>query len=80
LKRKQFSRFQALYCLGDLYHDPLEVEHPTWMARWADVNTTLASRRRLVEFALAEDALLVPAHMPPGRLEHTAHGVRWVEA
>ncbi len=71
---------QTLYCLGDLYHDPLEVKHPTWMARWADVNTALASRLRLVEFALAEDALLVPAHMSPGRLEQTAHGVRWVEA
>jgi glyoxylase-like metal-dependent hydrolase (beta-lactamase superfamily II) len=71
------SEGQTLYCLGDLYHDPLEVEHPTWMARWADVNTALASRRRLVEFALAEDALLVPAHMSPGRLERTADGVRW---
>ena len=73
------SEGQVLYCLGDLYHDPLEVEHPTWMARWADAATTLASRRRLVELALAEDALLVPAHMSPGRLERTADGVHWVE-
>ena len=73
------SEGQALYCLGDLYHDPVEIEHPTWMARWADAGTTLASRRRLVELALAEDALLVPAHMSPGRLERTADGVRWVE-
>ena len=73
------SEGQVLYCLGDLYHDPLEVEHPKWMARWADADATLASRRRLVEFALAEDALLVPAHMSPGRLERTADGVRWVE-
>jgi glyoxylase-like metal-dependent hydrolase (beta-lactamase superfamily II) len=70
---------QALYCLGDLYHDALEVEHPTWMAQWADVDATSASRRRLEELALAEDALLVPAHMSPGRLEQTAEGIRWVE-
>ena len=73
------SEGQALYCLGDLYHDPVEIEHPTWMARWADGEATLASRRKLVDIALAEDALLVPAHMSPGRLQRTADGVRWVE-
>jgi glyoxylase-like metal-dependent hydrolase (beta-lactamase superfamily II) len=73
------SEGQALYCLGDLYHDPVEIEHPTWMARWADGEATLASRRKLVDLALAEDALLVPAHMSPGRLQRTADGVRWVE-
>ena len=73
------SEGQTLYCLGDLYHDPLEVENPTWMARWADDEATLASRRKIVDLALAEDALLVPAHMSPGRLERTAGGVRWVE-
>jgi glyoxylase-like metal-dependent hydrolase (beta-lactamase superfamily II) len=73
------SEGQTLYCLGDLYHDPLEVEHPKWMAQWADIDATFASRRRLVEAALAEDALLVPAHMSPGRLERTVEGVRWME-
>lgn len=71
------SEGQTLYCLGDLYHDPLEIEHPAWMAQWADVDATFASRHRLVESALAENALLVPAHMSPGRLERTAEGVRW---
>ena len=71
------SEGQTLYCLGDLYHDPIEIEQPSWMAQWADVSATLASRRRLVEFAPAEDALLVPAHMSPGRLEQTPDGVRW---
>jgi len=73
------SEGQTLYCLGDLYHDPLEVEHPMWMAQWADMDATLGSRHRLVESALSEDAVLVPAHMPPGRLEQTAEGARWVE-
>lgn len=71
------SAGQTLYCLGDLYHDPLEIEHPAWMAQWADVDATFASRHRLVESALAENALLVPAHMSPGHLERTAEGVRW---
>ncbi|HJT54868.1 MAG TPA: MBL fold metallo-hydrolase [Ktedonobacteraceae bacterium] len=74
------SEGQMLYCLGDLYHDPVEIEHPAWMAQWANVDATLASRRRLVEAALAENALLVPAHMSPGRLERTAEGVRWHRA
>ncbi len=70
---------KALYCLGDLYHHPVEVEHPTWMAEWATPETNLASRNALVESALAEDALLIPSHMPIGRLERTDTGARWVE-
>ena len=33
----------------------------------------------LVEAALAENALLVAAHMPIGRLQRTPTGVTWVE-
>jgi glyoxylase-like metal-dependent hydrolase (beta-lactamase superfamily II) len=69
----------TLYCLGDLYHHAVEVEHPTWMAEWANPETNLASRLALTEAALVEDALLIPAHMPVGRLEHTDSGVRWIE-
>src|SRR5579872_6489305 len=32
------SEGRTLYCLGDLYHDPVEIEHPAWMASWADVD------------------------------------------
>ncbi|HLH60517.1 MAG TPA: MBL fold metallo-hydrolase [Ktedonobacteraceae bacterium] len=73
------SEGQTLYCLGDLYHDPIEIEHPAWMASWANVDMTLASRQRLVGATLAENALLLPAHMPPGRLKQTAHGIRWTK-
>jgi len=73
------SEGQILYCLGDLYHHAVEVEQPTWMATWANPETTLASRRTLVEAALSENALLVAAHMPIGRLERTPTGVTWVE-
>src|SRR5262249_43968367 len=30
------SEGQTLYCLGDLYHHPVEVDHPDWMVHWAD--------------------------------------------
>ncbi len=66
-----------LYCLGDLYHHPVEVEHPTWMTQWKNREITLRSRHALMEAALAEHALLVAAHIPLGYLEHTATGVQW---
>lgn len=75
------SSGQILYCLGDLYHHPIEVEHPSWMANWADTEANLASRNALVERALAENALLIAAHIAPlGRLERaqqTSSTVQW---
>jgi glyoxylase-like metal-dependent hydrolase (beta-lactamase superfamily II) len=73
------SEGQTLYCLGDLYHHAVEVEQPAWMAQWANPDTTVASRHALAEAALAENALLVAAHMPVGRLERTGSGVKWVD-
>jgi glyoxylase-like metal-dependent hydrolase (beta-lactamase superfamily II) len=72
------SQGQTLYCLGDLFHHPVEVEHPTWMVKWADANANVASRRALIEAALQEDALLVAAHMPPVRLAGTPSSPRCV--
>jgi glyoxylase-like metal-dependent hydrolase (beta-lactamase superfamily II) len=73
------SEGQVFYCLGDLYHHPIEVEHPSWMATWDDVHTNTASRLALAEAALAENALLIATHIPGiGRLERTATGARWV--
>lgn len=71
------SQGQTLYCLGDLFHHPIEVEHPDWMVKWADASTNEASRRALIEAALQEQAILVAAHMPPGHLEGTAANPRW---
>lgn len=72
------SQGKVLYCLGDLYHHPLEVEHPSWMAEWDDPATTIASRHALMQAALTEHAFLVAAHIPGfGRLERSATGVRW---
>jgi glyoxylase-like metal-dependent hydrolase (beta-lactamase superfamily II) len=73
------SAGQALYCLGDLLHYPVEAEHPRWMVRWADRDKMLASRHDLVRRALAENALLVAAHIPGiGRLEGSESRAVWV--
>ncbi len=70
---------EVAYCLGDLFHAPVEAEHPEWMATWAEPVAMLASRRRLIAMALAERALLGAAHISGvGRLEATADGARWV--
>lgn len=63
------SEGQVAYCLGDLFHSVEEVARPEWMAVWADRAAMAASRRALVDAALAEDALLIAAHIPgAGRL------------
>ncbi len=73
-----YSQGQTLYCLGDLYHHPLEVEHPDWTANWADAETASLSRAMLAERALAEDAMLIATHIPTlGRLVRTSTGVEW---
>jgi glyoxylase-like metal-dependent hydrolase (beta-lactamase superfamily II) len=72
---------QTLYCLGDLYHHPIEVERQEWAALWADAEATRASRQAVVEAAQAEDALLIATHIQGiGRLKRAGPGVTWVAA
>jgi glyoxylase-like metal-dependent hydrolase (beta-lactamase superfamily II) len=72
------SAGDTLYIVGDLFHDAIEVEHPDWMVSWADPETMLATRRRVMEQALAEHALLIAAHIPgPGRLTREGDTVQW---
>jgi glyoxylase-like metal-dependent hydrolase (beta-lactamase superfamily II) len=75
------SEGQVLYCLGDLYHHPVEVDRPDWMVHWADRAANLSSRRMLADAALAENATLVAAHIPGcGRLRSAGGGCRWEQA
>jgi glyoxylase-like metal-dependent hydrolase (beta-lactamase superfamily II) len=68
----------TLYCLGDLYHHEVEVEQPDWIVRWADAAEMAASRQALLPKLLAEDALLVAAHIEGfGRLQPTAGALSW---
>ncbi|HKD75831.1 MAG TPA: MBL fold metallo-hydrolase, partial [Ktedonobacterales bacterium] len=52
---------ESLYCTGDLYHHPVEIDHPLWMPRQSDIPANLASRAALVEAAVREDALIAAA-------------------
>jgi glyoxylase-like metal-dependent hydrolase (beta-lactamase superfamily II) len=68
----------TLYCLGDLYHHEVEVERPDWIVWWANAADMAASRQALLPKLLAEDALLVAAHIEGfGRLQPTATALSW---
>jgi glyoxylase-like metal-dependent hydrolase (beta-lactamase superfamily II) len=73
------SEDETLYVLGDLFHDPIEVEHPDWMVTWADAEKMLATRRMLMANAITEHPRLIAAHIPGvGRLARENDGMRWV--
>ena len=72
---------QTLYCIGDLYHHPIEVDHPDWMQDGIDVEANLRSRAAFVPRALDENALLIATHIPGiGRLRRSATGAIWETA
>jgi glyoxylase-like metal-dependent hydrolase (beta-lactamase superfamily II) len=71
----------TLYFLGDLYHHVVEVEHPTWMVNWNDVDANVHSRQALTKRALPERALLFATHIPgAGRVRQSPTGLRWEAA
>jgi glyoxylase-like metal-dependent hydrolase (beta-lactamase superfamily II) len=71
---KLLSKGEVLYCVGDLFHHAAEVENISWMAKWADVETNLLSRKSFIRSALKENALIAAAHMPLGRLQKEGDG------
>lgn len=72
------SQGQTLYVLGDLYHHQVEVERPEWGVFWADAAAVARSRALITARALAEQALLIAAHIPGvGRLAQVGGRVRW---
>jgi len=51
--------------VGDVFHHPLEVRYPALDAGTCeDFAATLATRRRVIDTCLENNALLVPAHFP----------------
>jgi len=68
---------EILYCLGDLFHDFVEIENASAMASWADFETNLRSKDTLTKSALQEHALLIPAHMQLGRLIAKDSRIKW---
>ncbi len=74
---------EVFYYLGDLFHLPCEVEHVDWVPARRDLESTLASRRRVIADAAANRATLVFTHgrFPPwGRIELGGNGYRWIRA
>ena len=69
---------KTLYCLGDLFHHAIEVEDINLMASWCDALANKKSRLQLIRAALSEDAALVAAHMPPGRLAGSTENPRFL--
>lgn len=73
------SAGQSLYCIGDLYHHPLEFEPGDWSVTWANLEANRASRRAFIEAALAEEALIIATHISMMyRLQRAEAGVGWV--
>lgn len=70
--------------VGDAIHHPVEFKHLDWLlAIDYDGPQTIASRRRLIDWALAHDALLIAAHTRfpgTGRLRRQGDGAVWEEA
>ncbi|HTI14615.1 MAG TPA: MBL fold metallo-hydrolase [Dictyobacter sp.] len=72
------SQERTFYCLGDLFHDPVEAEHPNWAFPWGDVEQNVKSRRAIAQAAVAEQALLTAAHISGiGQIEQTPTGLHW---
>ncbi|MDG7026084.1 MAG: MBL fold metallo-hydrolase [Nitrososphaerota archaeon] len=73
------SGSESCYLVGDLYHLAEEVEHPELAAAWADAGALAASRRRFSERAAAERALVIPGHLPAGRISFKGSFPTWTE-
>ena len=69
----------SCYFVGDLYHLVEEVEHPELAAAWADAPALLASRRIFSERAASERALVLPGHLPAGRIGRRGGAPSWAE-
>jgi glyoxylase-like metal-dependent hydrolase (beta-lactamase superfamily II) len=53
---------QTLYCIGDIIHHPIEIEHDLHVT-WADAVTNAQTRARIFGAAKRADALLIASHV-----------------
>ncbi|MBZ5734957.1 MBL fold metallo-hydrolase [Nocardioides sp. TRM66260-LWL] len=59
------SAGETAVLVGDLLHTPLQLAHPDWSSCFCEDPVAAArTRRRVLEQAADEQALLVPAHLP----------------
>lgn len=75
------SKGERLLCLGDLFHDQLQLSHPEWCTPWDhDPERAVRFRRRLLNQAVHEHLLVHAYHLPfPGLGTITSQGdaYRW---
>jgi glyoxylase-like metal-dependent hydrolase (beta-lactamase superfamily II) len=71
---------RTLYCIGDLFHEPMDVADPRIMAAWNDPETNLRSRAWFLAEASLEDAPVFAGHMSLGRIRRVPKGYAWEEA
>ena len=72
----------AFVYAADVFHHPLDVEHPEWGAAFdADPDLALATRVALLGELADRGVAVAVAHIAgPGRVERAGDGFRWVEA
>jgi glyoxylase-like metal-dependent hydrolase (beta-lactamase superfamily II) len=68
---------KALYCVGDLVHDHVEVENPTATSSWADFDSNLKSKETIFGMVEVDNAYIVPSHMQLGQLSRDSSGIKW---
>lgn len=74
------SSRRTFYLIGDLFHHWVEVEQIDWNPKWGDPRQNSVSRKSLYEAAVSRDALVIPAHMKPGRIRRGGDSsFRWEE-
>ncbi len=66
---------------ADVFHQPMQIVRPDWNSRFCEVPAqAIATRRRLLERALAEQTVLFPSHPGAphaGRVAGTAAHMRF---
>jgi glyoxylase-like metal-dependent hydrolase (beta-lactamase superfamily II) len=76
------ERMCAIY-LGDLAATKLHLEHAEWQPEWTwSRDAELASKSKLIDLALAKDALVIFGHDPQtpfGRIKREGRGIKVVE-
>ncbi|MFB4277979.1 MBL fold metallo-hydrolase [Nonomuraea sp. MTCD27] len=75
------SRGERLLCVGDTFYDPLQLARPAWRTPWDhDAARSVASRRRILEWAADERLPVHAYHMPfpgLGLVERRGDGFAW---
>ncbi|MBV8047393.1 MAG: MBL fold metallo-hydrolase [Paludibacterium sp.] len=75
------SRGETALFTGDVVHTPMQIYRPQWNSVFcADQDQARTSRRWLLDFAVEQDALVLPAHFTDtsaGRVTHQDGGFAW---